>query len=561
MTLSVFSPIIAIGAVFLLLFAGHFLVRFLAGRGQGTPGGDRFFSPFFLSASESRWRVNVEVGRILLGVMIIHRFLDVFGVAAVGNAESIRTACLTAVFLGICILIGFMTPIALVLKGVLFLIQPPFFGTLGDQAALLVLWILLFLGAGRKWGVDSVLLKRPGASALMERIYWMNLQPTPGNFARVRFFGLLTFWSINFSAIAYHFFDPFWLRGEVLQLSMTSAFWNDHYLLFERLRTASPTLFVWLCKSGLYIQAFFETFLLPLMFLGWVGRFFVFAQGLGFFLISLLFINLGYLPIHELILWLLLFGYRDAVLPWSRKPEVHDQTGASKSLEGFILAVIMVCLTFNVLNLAAIHRAGWNGKWPWTQPIWKIVHRSLGQDPVNVFNKTDLETGAFKMVIWVVDEEGHPVRVVPFMGPNGGRLDYLRNDYIYFGRTLRWLRTPESAKFVDGNYEAFGPMTSQVVSTILELDSLVTGLDRPRRYRVEIGRRDIIETERFLAWGPWTSLVVREFQLSPAVINRLRPDEHLTFILPPGHWRSHAREERTLGILKSLNPSPSPPSG
>jgi hypothetical protein len=93
------------------------------------------------------------------------------------------------------------------------------------------------------------------------------------------------------------------------------------------------------------------------------------------------------------------------------------------------------------------------------------------------------------------------------MDLNGARLDYLRNDYIYFRRVLTWLRSPESQKFEGGDYHRFSTKTQQVIDSIIKLDATLTGLEPGRIYRVEIGRRALKDGDRFVEWGPWESLV------------------------------------------------------
>ena len=514
-----------------------------------------FYHPFVLPVSESQVQKNVNFFRFVMGLLIVHRFLDVFGVAVVAQPDSVRLAMASAAFLGGLIAVGLMTPIAIVLFGFLFMVLPPFFGTLGDQVAIIVLWLLFLLGAGRNYSVDALLMRWEPFRKPIRILYGFSVGFTPETFARVRFLGIFLFWSINFSAMAFHLFDDFWWKGDVLQIALATGFWNDHYALANSFKENYPALYDFLCVFGLYIQAFFETFMIPLMYCGWPGRMFVFFQGMGFFTMSLLFFNLGYLPLHEMVMWGILFGYGPAILPFRRtKEETQDRSHnlrfSSHPLDGLVVFAVIVCAVFNTLNLARIHGHPWNGSWPWTHPLWRPLHRTFAQEPVNVFNRGDLKTGAYRMVLYEVDESGTPLRVVPVMDLNGGRLDYVRNDYLYYGRLLRWLRSPEEAKFVDGDYQQFGDVSRQLTSCMIELDATLTGPKAGRIYRVEIGKREMVKGPRFLEWGEWTTLAEKEFRITPILSRKLKKEEPYTFSLGPGHWNSKNRATRTLEILK-----------
>ncbi|MCA9415864.1 MAG: hypothetical protein KC917_06325 [Candidatus Omnitrophica bacterium] len=532
----------------------------------GSHFSNYLFGPFLLPVDEKQIIRNVNFFRFVMGLLVAHRFLVVFGVAVVSSPEGIRLLMASGAFLGVLISIGFMTPIAIVLFTSLFLISPPLFGTLGDQAAIIVFWLLILLGGGKHYSVDSLLsrwspLKRP-----IESLYFFAVRLTPENFSRVRFFGIMVFWGVNFSAVAFHFFDEFWLQGDVLQVAMATGFWNDHYQFANAVKDGYPLLFHTLCRAGLYIQAIFETFLLLFMYLGWPGRMFVFLQGLGFFLMSLLFFNLGYLPLHELVMWGILFGYLPAIFPFlargaKKAGEERIANFGPHPINGLITLAFTIGFIFNLLNFARICGHPWNGYWPWNQPVWRAVHRTFAYEAVNVFNRDDLATGGYRMVLYEVDEEGVPIRLVPLMDLNGGRLDYLRNDYIYYGRVLRWLRAPESEKFVDGDYENLGDKTKQVLNTMITLDAAVTGPTPGRTYRMEIGRRSLQDGDYFLVWGDWETLVEKEYHLQPAVAKKISKDAPFTFVLGPGHWGAAERAARSLEILKERQPSPAGHSG
>ena len=74
--------------------------------------------------------------------------------------------------------------------------------------------------------------------------------------------------------------------------------------------------------------------------------------------------------------------------------------------------------------------------------VYRGFFRLFAQGPVDVMNRLDIErVGQHFFVVCEVDESGVPVRVVPYLDDAGGRLDYLRNDLLYYRYALPWQRT------------------------------------------------------------------------------------------------------------------------
>ncbi|MGE3172795.1 MAG: hypothetical protein AB7O97_09215 [Planctomycetota bacterium] len=516
---------------------------------------ERALRAFEVQVVPTRFAATVAAVRIAFGLGLVHRFVAIWGVALVGDDPSAtRANALFGAAIGAAVALGVATPLALLATLWFTFVEFRFVHCLGNQVGAIVAWGLLLLGAGRRLAVDAALLRHPRTAAWWRRLYALALEPSPRALAWVRLLLMTMFWGICVGAMVFHFDDPLWLRGTVLQLVMVTPYLTDHAPLFAAFRDAAPGLYDAFFTVGLFVQGAWELLLLPLMLWRW-GRWFVGAQGLLFFAFSLVFLNLGYLPFNELCLWLLWFpltalrrgGVADpgaaAAAPLSSR-----QSRGLRWLGGTCLAVTLVQL---VLNAGAIAGAGWahaaiaGGGRP-----WYLLRRTFAQGEVNVFNRDDLMMGAAHAVLYETDADGAPLRVVPLADRDGARLDRVRNDLLYFARSLRWRRRPLEQKFDDGAPAAPTAATREFLQQMVDLDVALTGLGAPRTYRARLFVREMVPHGRFLAWGPPVETAGLEFVVDDGELARIRGLGGPTFWLPPGHFGGDAREAATLAWLR-----------
>ena len=513
------------------------------------------FNPFCLKASESELTKNINLCRVLLGLSLIHRYVDIYGFSFLVESadESIYLKLFIAIALSVLLTVGLFTPVVIV--GLLFFaITSQFAFTLGNMVTTIVLWGLFFLGAGRAYSLDYLLWKLSPINKLLSWVYCFACDLKDElSIAKIRFVLIFLFWGICFAAVSYHFYDSFWLKGKVLQLFFTTPYLTDYYGCFISFRNHFPVLFNLFCTVGLYVQGFWELFLLPLMYVRWL-RPFVVIQGYLFFIISLICMNLGYLPFVEICFWMLLFNYssvwKSLLSPFSEQPVLKtNQTRSNKTISYFVIVGCFIALLHALMNLSTIGLIN-NSVADTVRNIQnklKTVFFTFGQGGVNVFNKADLNMGSAHFVVYETDKEGNILRVVPFIDINGGRLDYLRNDILYFRLSVAWQRMARERKFLNGNYSTPSELTKQFALQVAVLDALLTEEKQQsaRYYNAALFVKDMIEEPLFTSWSqPRNTANIRIILSEEDLIYLKKKFKHV-FDLPPGHAFSDMRLQET----------------
>jgi len=267
----------------------------------------KFLSPFLLNIDESLIRNNVERTRVLFGLLVLWRYFTFLGSSVLSpEPDKYLLLTVTSLVASLCVTLGFLTKISL---GYLLVFSLAFKsvlpGSLGDQIAMMLIWGMLIGGAGEKHSIDAYLASKGGW------LKWIPL-PLPGKYSEriaiARSFPLFLYWMVALNAMAYHFQDQFWLEGDVLQLLLTTPYITEYYSYLETWRNYHSLSFDWFMKISLVVQGFWELLLFPLFYIP-IFRPFVVFQGLAFFVISTMTLNLGYLPYGELLLWFFIFGY------------------------------------------------------------------------------------------------------------------------------------------------------------------------------------------------------------------------------------------------------------
>lgn len=512
---------------------------------------------FTVRGSESDFAFSIAVARVLFGLIVVYLNADVLGVAVVMDDPMMGAArCIAGILAGFMVSIGFLTPLAL---GWIFCFEfwpGVFLYNLGIMVMILTGWVLLLLGAGLQHGLDARIAKTRYGSWLR----WGSMPPTQENFAKVRLFGLFLYWGICFSAMAFHFHDPLWLRGEVLPLAFTSSYLTDHRIFVEMLRDASPFLFQLTGKAILFVQGVWELFLIFLFFVPGL-RVFAHVQGYLFFGVSLLGLNLGVLPYAEIVFWLLLFNdparLRGLLRNSSRaltensgpqRRESESRLAHAIMMIGLIVSAHFIVETayFNIVhgNPDASGRFG--------GVVLKATRSVYSQAPVNVFNLNDLQMNAYNPVLFELDETGRPRRITGFYGIHGGRLSLLKNDYLYFIHSLQWQRSLKETKFLNGDPGQPSPQTMAFLRRFASLDFCLQRSERPKTYGVAIFER-LLERNESLSYWYWTKsklVGTTRITITPESIGQ-QDLCRLSYDLGPGHFHETERITLSLDFLKA----------
>ncbi len=507
---------------------------------------DYVLGSFELPVDEPTFRRTLEVCRVMIGMGMLHRYVDIAGflVAASDPVQGERDA-LVAIVACLGVTLGALTPLALVTL-FYFTLYTPFGFTLGHQIVGIVVWMLLFSGAGRRWSVDAQLARMPLVSRLLNAFYVLEQPFTPRGVAWLRLVALLLFWSISFGAMAFHFKDSLWLKGNVLQLLMVTPYMTDLAAPMRAFRDATPQFYDALWSTAISIQSVFELLLWPLCLFRW-GRIFVAAQWLGFIAIRAPLMNLGYLCWDELVLWLLVFSLQ----PWAvwrhrvTSPAAETEPSTSFGLKGamlraFVGVAAVVCIYFNIVNFARINAPQSSlARWPYPPTLFRV----FGQWPVNVFNKEDMSMGQAQLVIVEINEDSSVLRVVPYVDHEGGRLAYLRNDFLYFGIGLPWQRLPAAQQVKTA------PETARRVALV---DAALQH-EVPERYYVALLFKQQVEPyEGYERWTPTEFKGGFGFKVTSQEVQSHLPPRIPAFDLPPGHLGEAARQSETLKHVQAL---------
>jgi hypothetical protein len=504
---------------------------------------------FELPVEESLFRRTVEVCRVLIGIGMMHRYLDIGGfVVAAPHPGLAERDVLVATMVSAAVTMGLLTPVAL-LGMLYFTLYTPFGFTIGHQIVTLIVWMLLFAGAGQRWSIDASLLRLPNLSKLFRALYVLEVPFSPRSFGLMRMVGLWLFWTISLAAMSFHFKDELWLEGKVLQILLATPYLTDHADAAAAFRDASPVLYGALGTAAIVVQSTFELFAWPLCLFRW-GRIFVAAQWLAFIVVRGVFMNLGYLVYEELVLWLFLFTLR----PWAvwnhrvvrRQPQPAPEEPLRPGFRGivlraFIASAIAVSSYFTVANAARINLPEGSVTLPFPP---KTVLRLFAQWPVDVFNKADMSMGAQQLVIVETDDEGAPVRVVPFLDYQGGRLSYLRNDFMYFGMSLPWQRYTREQQLRTGPGLAF---------RVGLVDAALRSGDGPHRYAALFFTQEL---EPFSGYQRWSSPQFRggfRFEVADEYLKSRKPPTLPSYDLPPGHASQAERLARTWTRVSGLD--------
>jgi len=385
---------------------------------------------------------KVNAARIAVGVIMLYRTALIVAATYYYHPTDVTEAQVTTKFMLGCgmllVLSAYTVGVCTPLAGLVLIAAYPYFdarlltGTLGTNIASLCMITLLLLNTGSRYSVDAQVLQRRGViGSLWRRMYRVIGSPNAAQTARIYFLAFTAYAVISFSALVYHVNDEYWREGRTVGIMLTSAYLTPFYEVFRSLESAIPTLYRLSSAACVIGQSIFQVAMLPLIFLVW-GRRFVAAWGLMFFTISLVCLQLSYLPYLELVLWALIFvrtRSQSAVEPTQEQAQ-HPTIAAAYT------GVIAVAFVLFLITWFAPGGRAWSGN-AWDKPQRALAW--VGLDAPQVFNEADLKMGERWPVIHRVVATGERI-LVPLNGKDGERLAYHRSDLLYFGNSLRWHR-------------------------------------------------------------------------------------------------------------------------
>ena len=141
-----------------------------------------------------------------------------------------------------------------------------------------------------------------------------NFKPTALTLKLVPAISIIAYGVSSLGAIIYHFNDSTWVSGLTFKSILLNPYLTDYSVFFNTFHNSTLNVTSYLAFFG---QSIFQFLLVPLYFINNKTKKIVEIWGYSFFIGSLFFINLSFLPHFEIILWLLIFNLN------SRKKEIY----------------------------------------------------------------------------------------------------------------------------------------------------------------------------------------------------------------------------------------------
>ena len=254
---------------------------------------------------------KLGISRIFVGIIILSRFVQLTNESRFyfETSDQFYYGLIFSI-LSLLFTLGVFTPIVTLLLILFWYIIDAEMDcyTLGSSITILYLYLFCFTNfGGAKYSLDYYLInKNKKISRFLIKCYNVS-----GNLGlkelKIIYLIILTVYALlSFSAAIYHLQDPSWLNGTTTVELLTNSYLSKFHPLFRSIHLHYPLLFILFSKFSMIGQTIFQILMIPLLFNKY-GIKFIKLWGLGFFLISLLFIQLGSLPHIELIIWFVVF--------------------------------------------------------------------------------------------------------------------------------------------------------------------------------------------------------------------------------------------------------------
>lgn len=521
-----------------------------------------FITAFALPVDQPATAITINIVRILFGMLILHRSFSMAQFSIIDNDPAgFETATLIAAICSLCIMVGFLTPVALIGLFVLFMSRVLLF-YLGTQVAIMAIWGLLLLGAGRAYGLDALIIRR--FPRYGQWLYLLSPHLTPTRLAAIRFFLIILFYGATLSAMAFHLTDELWPRGTVLPFTVTTPAMSPYHAFFASIRASAPAAFDWFGIAALFVQSIWEILLLPLMFFRF-GRLFSALQGYAFFLLIGIGFQLGYLPLTQLLFWSLIFGYpqfwrlqlrpnENTKTQTIRDPQTMSAVPFSRRFSRIFILVMIALSSLVLTDFVSAHLQSmrfWQtnpqieSSEDYDRPYAYMVNPSrpllyaFGQQPTIIFASADMKKLRAWYVLYETDVQGTPLRIVPVVDAQGARLSYFQNELFLFLGHLN--------KYIYDDPAVWSEKVLYALNIFIELDLCMDGRraddtdSAPRYYAAIMFTRALDTSGNSPIWGEAIPGMRTRLQIDPG-----RVQTALSRCTPV--WGVFPRHEVKLGL-------------
>ena len=164
--------------------------------------------------------------------------------------------------------------------------------SLGSVVLQMVLLPMALLPAGTRWSVDACF----NDSAFLRKLYGLWGTPSTERAAALRLMAFVSYGAVSLSASQFHLTDPFWRTGLSQAYIFTNPYFSPHAASIRSLIDHWPGPALFASQATTAAMLFWELLMLPLALSTRIGRMFVVAYGVLFFLLSAMYLNLAWLP-------------------------------------------------------------------------------------------------------------------------------------------------------------------------------------------------------------------------------------------------------------------------
>ena len=252
---------------------------------------------------------KAAVLRIFLGIIVFVRYWEIYYSMSIYNPGMLfMQSIVLLVIIGL-FTVGILTPVVTIALAIAINWFDGISGTrtLGTNILTQLLMAMFLMNHGLYGSFDSwVMQSKNKYSQLTKYMYNILGRPTKESIRVAYFLGFLFYAFTSLGALILHIKDPYWVQGLTLYSALTNSYIFKYYEVTRYIELLIPNALFVLSVIGTVMQSVFQFLMIPLMFFSW-GRKYVVIWGMVFFFISLIGINLSYLPHVEIIFWLLIF--------------------------------------------------------------------------------------------------------------------------------------------------------------------------------------------------------------------------------------------------------------
>jgi hypothetical protein len=312
-----------------------------------------------------------------------------------------------------------------------------------------------------------------------------------------RFLHLYAFFTYaisSFCAQLFHLEDQTWLEGKTLQEMLTSSYICRFHSPFVFIEDRWPLVLYGFSLIGVIGQSIFQLSIPFALFSSRI-RAYTIIWGWVFIISCLIFIQLSYLPLIEVILWISLFHGKSGFSVKTnlfKKLKHHIYKYKLSTIISGLLVGSFLFFNFDIPKIGIVAK-----RLGIASPISITQYAFFGLEIPGVFNETDLKMSdhwmtlyRYKKPILKGESLSHlknldiqiskDIELVPITKPSGEKDYYQQSDLLYFGNTLKYRRflnymTPQEA-------HEDNSLCTELIKSRVYFDYSFNNIDKPMAY-------------------------------------------------------------------------------